>query len=144
MGSGFDIMALLPFVLIFGVFYFLILRPQQQKMKKHQNMLANLRRGDRVVTSGGLIGTISKIVSESEVQLELADDIRVRHVRSLITEVLARTDPVTPYETLKGSVKTSAPAPIEAASPVVKKIEPLKTRKQNKTGANRSAGKTKK
>lgn len=140
MGSGFDIMAFLPFVLIFGVFYFLILRPQQQKMKKHQNMLANLRRGDRVVTSGGLIGTISKIVSESEVQLELADDIRVRHVRSLITEVLARTDPVTPYETLKGS----APAPIETASPVVKKIEPLKTRKQNKTGANRSAGKTKK
>lgn len=127
MGSGFDIMAMLPFVLIFGVFYFLILRPQQQKMKKHQNMLANLRRGDRVVTSGGLIGTISKIVNESEVQLELADDIRVRHVRSLITEILAKTDPVTPHETFKGS----APAPIETVSPVMKKTD-------------RSAGKTKK
>ena len=127
MGSGFDIMAVLPFALIFGVFYFLILRPQQQKMKKHQNMLANLRRGDRVVTSGGLIGTISKIVNESEVQLELADDIRVRHVRSLITEILAKTDPVTPHETLRGS----APAPIETVSPVMKK-----------TG--RPAGKTKK
>src|ERR1700722_16139771 len=95
MGSGFDLMALLPFVLIFGVFYFLILRPQQQKMKKHQEMLGNLRRGDRVVTSGGLIGTISKIVSEGEVKLELADDIRIRQVRSMITEVLAKTDPLT-------------------------------------------------
>ena len=85
MGSGFDIMAVLPFVLIFGVFYFVILRPQQQKIKKHQNILANLRRGDRVVTNGGLIGTISKIVSDVEVQLELADDVRVRHVSGMLT-----------------------------------------------------------
>jgi preprotein translocase subunit YajC len=92
--GGFDYMALLPFVLIFGVFYFLILRPQQQKMKKHQELLAGLRRGDRVVTSGGLIGTISKVVSDSEVQLELAENVRVRLVRATITEVLAKTDPV--------------------------------------------------
>src|SRR5476651_288145 len=102
MGSGFDFMALLPFVLIFGVFYFLILRPQQQKMKTHQNMLANLRRGDRVVTSGGLIGTISKIVSDSEIQLELADDIRVRQVRTMITEVLAKTDPISAGKSSSG------------------------------------------
>jgi preprotein translocase subunit YajC len=93
--GGFDYMALLPFVLIFGVFYFLILRPQQQKMKKHQELLAGLRRGDRVVTSGGLIGIISKIVSDGEVQLELAENVRVRLVRAMITEVLAKTDPVT-------------------------------------------------
>lgn len=139
MGSGFDIMAVLPFVLIFGVFYFLILRPQQQKIKKHQNILANLRRGDRVVTNGGLIGTISKIVSDVEVQLELADDVRVRHVRGMITEVLAKTDPITPIgETSKGSVRTGA----EIASPVIKKTGASKTKKTNKA-ANRSTGKTK-
>src|SRR3990167_2476849 len=125
MGSGFDIMAVLPFVLIFGVFYFLILRTQQQKIKKHQNILANLRRGDRVVTNGGLIGTISKIVSDVEVQLELADDVRVRHVRGMITEVLAKTDPITPIgETSKGSVRTGA----EIASPVIKKTGASKTK----------------
>jgi preprotein translocase subunit YajC len=138
MGSGFDIMAVLPFVLIFGVFYFLILRPQQQKLKKHQNMLANLRRGDRVVTSGGLIGIISKVVSDTEVQLELTDEIRVRHVRAMITEVLAKTDPVTTNETPKGSATATA----KAISPVVKKAESLKTIKSNKP-ANRSTGKTK-
>lgn len=136
MGS-FDIMSVLPFVLIFGVFYFLILRPQQQKMKKHQNMLANLRRGDRVVTNGGLIGTISKIVSEGEVQLELADDIRVRHVRSMITEVLAKTDPIASSNTGSSSVDT------KAISPIVKKSDAPKGKGSRKAAANRSAGKTK-
>jgi preprotein translocase subunit YajC len=139
MGSGFDIMAVLPFVLIFGVFYFLILRPQQQKIKKHQNMLANLRRGDRVVTNGGLIGTISKIVSDVEVQLELADDIRIRHVRGMITEVLAKTDPIT---TISETPKGSAEAGGKIASPVIKKTGVSKAKKTNKA-ANRSTGKPK-
>ena len=91
MGNGFDMVSMLPFVLIFGVFYFLILRPQQQKMKKHQSLLANLKRGDHVVTNGGLIGTISRIVSDSEVQLEIAENTRVRLVRSTITEVLGKS-----------------------------------------------------
>lgn len=139
MGSGFDMMALLPFVLIFGVFYFLILRPQQQKMKKHQNMLANLRRGDRVVTSGGLIGVVSKIVSDSEVQLELADDIRVRHVRGLITEVLAKTDPITTpnTNTITGSVPTGTKAS------AAKKTGASKSKVTRKTPKNRSTGKAK-
>lgn len=134
--SGFDIMQWLPFILIFGVFYFLILRPQQQKMKKQQNMLANLRRGDRVVTNGGLIGTISKIVSDNEVQLELAEDVRIRQVRSLITEVLAKTDPVTPSE----GVKAAAAANIKV-NPAGKKPTASRTKKQPKTPANRSTGK---
>lgn len=139
MGSGFDMMALLPFVLIFGVFYFLILRPQQQKMKKHQNMLANLRRGDRVVTSGGLIGVVSKIVSDSEVQLELADDIRVRHVRGLITEVLAKTDPIaTPNtNTITGSV------PAGTKTSAAKKADTSKSKMARKAPKNRSTGKAK-
>lgn len=132
MGSGFDVMAFLPFVLIFGVFYFLILRPQQQKMKKHQQMLANLRRGDRVVTNGGLIGTISKIVSDSEVQLELADDIRVRQLRGMITEVLAKTDPV---DTPKGALPSNS-TPV---SPIKKTGTSKKV--SHSTAANRSTGK---
>ena len=136
MGSGFDMMALLPFVLIFGVFYFLILRPQQQKMKKHQNMLSNLRRGDRVITNGGLIGTISKIVSDSEVQLELAEDIRVRHVRGMITEVLAKTDPID--TTSKGSTSSHT----GTISPM-KKTGASKTKMSRKAAANRSTGKAK-
>lgn len=140
MGSGFDVMALLPFVLIFGVFYFLILRPQQQKLRKHQNMLSNLRRGDRVVTNGGLIGTISKIVDESEVQLEVADNVRIRQVRGMITEVLAKTDPVTAGQNVKGSV----PADISIVSPIVRKSGPSNGKKPAKSAANRSTGKTKK
>lgn len=136
--SGFDPMSLLPFVLLFGVFYFLILRPQQQKMKKHQNMLSNLRRGDRVVTSGGLIGTISKIVNEGEVQIELADDIRVRHVRSMITDVLAKTDPAT---TNDGS---STPPQSSTASPVARAIDAKKAKGNAKSKVSRSTGKTKK
>ena len=135
MGSGFDVMALLPFVLIFGVFYFLILRPQQQKMKKHQLMLSNLRRGDRVITNGGLIGTISKIVSDSEVQLELADDIRVRHLRGMITEVLAKTDPIDTGN--KGTLASNS----SPTSPIEKKTSSSKAKIGRKTAANRSTGK---
>ncbi len=93
-GGGFDIMSFLPIILIFGVFYFLILRPQQLKAKKHQQTLAALRRGDKVVTSGGIIGTISKIVSDQEIQLEIDENVKVRLVRSMITEVLSKTGPV--------------------------------------------------
>lgn len=131
--GGFDLIGLLPFVLIFGIFYFLILRPQQQKMKKHQNMLANLRRGDRVVTSGGLIGTISKIVNDTEVQLELTDEIRVRQVRGMITEVLAKTDPITSTTASKK----------EGSLPAVRKAETSKPKTVRKAAANRSTGKTK-
>ncbi len=84
----------LPLVLIFVVFYFLLIRPQQQRMKKHKETLGQLRRGDRVVTSGGIIGTVNKLVSDTEVSVEIADNVRVRVVRSTITEVLTKTEPV--------------------------------------------------
>jgi preprotein translocase subunit YajC len=140
MGTGFDVMGLLPFVLIFGVFYFLILRPQQQKLKKHQNMLANLRRGDRVVTNGGLIGTISKIVDESEVQLEVGENVRIRQVRGMIAEVLAKTDPVSAGQTSKGFVAADG----GAASPIVRKSNTSTAKKATKSAANRPTGKSKK
>lgn len=92
--GGFDIMSFLPIILIFGVFYFLILRPQQIKAKRHQETLKGLRRGDKIVTSGGIIGTISKIVSDQELQLEIDENVKVRVIRAMITEVLSKTGPV--------------------------------------------------
>jgi preprotein translocase subunit YajC len=92
--GGLDFVQFLPIVLIFVVFYFLLIRPQQKKMKTHKDMLGSLRRGDRVVTGGGIVGTITKIVGDNEVAVEIAEGVRVRVVRSTITEVLAKTEPV--------------------------------------------------
>lgn len=83
-----------PFALILVVFYFFLIRPQQQKAKEHKTMLSALRRGDRVVTGGGIIGTIAKVVNDEEVLVEIADNVRVRIARSTITSVLAKTEPV--------------------------------------------------
>ena len=80
-------------VVLFGVFYFFLIRPQQQKAKKHREVLAALRRGDRVVTAGGMIGTISKVINDRELQVEIAEGVRVRVLRGMVSEVLARTEP---------------------------------------------------
>ena len=84
--------SLLPLVLIFVVFYFLLIRPQQKKAKAHREMLNVLRRGDRIVTSGGLIGKITR-VTENELTVEIADDVRVRVARGMISDVRAKTEP---------------------------------------------------
>jgi preprotein translocase subunit YajC len=84
----------LPLVLIFVVFYFLLIRPQQKRAKDHKTMLTGLRRGDRIITGGGFIGTVAKVVGDDEVLVDLAENTRVRVVRSTITSVLARTEPV--------------------------------------------------
>lgn len=91
--GGFDLVQLAPLALIFVVFYFLIIRPQQKKQKDHKAMIDALRRGDKVVTSGGLIGTVAKVLNEREVSLEIADGVRVRAMRSMIAEVMTRTEP---------------------------------------------------
>jgi preprotein translocase subunit YajC len=83
----------LPIVLIFVIMYFLILRPQQIKQRQHKEMVANLRRGDTVVTSGGLIGKVAK-VDDSELQVEIADGVRVKVVRGMVAEVRAKGEPV--------------------------------------------------
>lgn len=92
-GGAAGLEQLLPFVLIFVVFYFLLIRPQQQKAKKHKLLVANLRRGDRVVTNGGMFGTVAKVINENEVQVEVAEGVRVRMLRSAVTDVLAKTEP---------------------------------------------------
>jgi preprotein translocase subunit YajC len=91
-GAGAGILQFLPLVLIVVVFYFLLIRPQQKKMKDHKAMVAAVKRGDRVVTSGGIIGVVTKVVDENEVQLEIADGVRVRVLKGSINDVLARTD----------------------------------------------------
>lgn len=88
--------AFLPIILIFVVFYFLLIRPQQKKMKQHKEMLAAIRRGDRIVTGGGIIGTVTKVVDDNEVQLEIAEGVRVRVQRALISGVIAKTEAAPP------------------------------------------------
>jgi preprotein translocase subunit YajC len=83
----------IPLILIFAIMYFLLIRPQQKKLKQHQAMVASLRRGDQVVTAGGLIGKVSKIKDDAEVEVELADGVKVRVVRSTIGQVLNKTEP---------------------------------------------------
>jgi preprotein translocase subunit YajC len=83
----------IPLILIFAIMYFLLIRPQQKKLKQHQAMVASLRRGDQVVTAGGLIGKVSKIKDDAEVEVELAEGVKVRVVRSTIGQVLNKTEP---------------------------------------------------
>ncbi|WP_428925381.1 preprotein translocase subunit YajC [Marinibacterium sp. SX1] len=83
----------LPLILIFAIMYFLLIRPQQQKVKQHKAMVEALRRGDQVVTQGGLIGKVSKVKDEGELEVELAEGVRVRVVKSTIAQVLSKTEP---------------------------------------------------
>ncbi len=84
----------IPLILIFAIMYFLLIRPQQKKVKEHQTMVANLRRGDQVVTQGGLIGKVTKVKDgENELEVELAKDMKVRVVQSTIATVLNKTEP---------------------------------------------------
>src|SRR3546814_255078 len=94
-GGGGDIFsALLPLVLIFGVFYFLLIRPQQKKVKQHKELLGQLRRGDRIVTGGGIYGTITKVISDAEVAVEIAEGVKVRIARGTIADVVSKPEPV--------------------------------------------------
>jgi preprotein translocase subunit YajC len=109
----------LPLVLIFVVFYFLLIRPQQKKQKEHRVMLDALRRGDRVVTGGGILGTVNRVVSPEEVEVDIASGVRVRLVRSTITSVLAKPDPAAAREAARErdnakGVKEKEPAKREA------------------------------
>lgn len=80
-------------ILVFGIMYFFLIRPQQKKLKEHQKMLEALRRGDQVVTQGGIIAKVTKIKEDNEVELEIASGVKVRVIRSTITTVLSKTEP---------------------------------------------------
>ncbi|APX10625.1 preprotein translocase subunit YajC [Tateyamaria omphalii] len=83
----------IPLILIFAIMYFLLIRPQQKKVKEHAAMVEALRRGDQVVTQGGLIGKVSKVKEDNEVEVEVADGVKVRVVKSTIAQVLNKTEP---------------------------------------------------
>ena len=83
----------IPLILIFAIMYLLLIRPQQKKLKEHQAMVAALRRGDQIVTQGGLIGKVSKVKDDNEIEVELADNVRVRVDKSTVAQVISKTEP---------------------------------------------------
>jgi preprotein translocase subunit YajC len=93
-GGENTLMQLLPFVLIGVIFYFLMLRPQQKRVKMHQEMVKNVRRGDTVITNGGLVGKVTKVVDDDQIEIEIADGVRIRQMRQMVTEVRAKGEPV--------------------------------------------------
>jgi preprotein translocase subunit YajC len=92
--GGGMLMSLLPFLLIFVIMYFLILRPQQKRVKLHTEMVKNVRRGDTVVTNGGLIGKVTKVIDDDQIEIEIADDVRIRQMRQMVSDVRAKGEPV--------------------------------------------------
>ncbi|UEM01451.1 preprotein translocase subunit YajC [Skermanella rosea] len=127
------LMSFLPLILIFVVFYFLLIRPQQKKLKEHKSMLEALRRGDRVVTGGGIVGTITKVGTDDELVVEIAEGVRVRVLRSTINMVLAKTEPAKGGRTAAG-----ATADGKDAEAVETTVEPVQ---DNATGPSRGIGK---
>ena len=120
-GGGADfIMQLFPLVLIFVVFYFLLIRPQQAKVKAQREMLAGVKRGDRVVTGGGIIGLVTKVISDSELQVELAEGVRVRIIKQTITDILTRGESVRGAKESDDDDKPMLPPP--AAAPERKSL----------------------
>jgi preprotein translocase subunit YajC len=94
-GGGSDfLIQLFPLVLIFIVFYFLLIRPQQSKMKQQREMLSGVKRGDRVVTGGGIIGLVTKVIGDNELQVELAEGVRVRIIKGTVTDIITRGESV--------------------------------------------------
>jgi preprotein translocase subunit YajC len=96
-GGGFDqslLVNMLPIVAIIAIMYVLMFRPQQKRAKQHQEMVKNLRKGDSVVTSGGIVGKVTKLVDDEQIEIEIAQGVRVRQLRSMVTEVRAKGEPV--------------------------------------------------
>jgi preprotein translocase subunit YajC len=92
--NGNMLVQFMPLILIIVIMYFLILRPQQRKVKLHQEMIKSLRRGDTVVTNGGLVGKVTKVVDDDQIEVEISDGVRVRQMRSMVTDVRAKGEPV--------------------------------------------------
>ena len=90
-GEGFNYMSLVPFLLIFVVMYFLLIRPQQKRVRQQQEMLKSIVRGDKVLTSGGIIATVLKVINDQELEVEISEGVKVRLIRTMVSEVLNRS-----------------------------------------------------
>ncbi|WP_455478443.1 preprotein translocase subunit YajC [Bartonella sp. B10] len=107
--DGTSIVTFVPFILIFGIMYFFIIRPQRAQMRKRQEMLNAVRRGDTIITGGGIIGRVTKVYDESgELEVEIGDDMRIRVIRSTLADVRVKGEPVF-EETSKLNVKLKVP-----------------------------------
>ena len=93
-GGGDLLGMLLPLVMIMAVFWFLLIRPQQKRMKAHQELISNVRRGDTIVTSGGIVGKVAKVVDDGEIDVDVAENVRIRMQKAAITEVRTKGEPV--------------------------------------------------
>lgn len=91
--EGSAIAQFLPLILIFAIMYFLLIRPQQKKMKEHQAMIEAVRRGDQVITQGGILGKVTKVKDDGEVEVEIADGVKIRVIKATLAQVLNKTEP---------------------------------------------------
>jgi preprotein translocase subunit YajC len=89
------ILQFVPFILIFVIMWFLIIRPQQRRVRAHQEMIKNVRRGDTIVTSGGIIGKVTKVTEDAaDIEVEIADGVKVKVARAMISDVRSKSEPV--------------------------------------------------
>lgn len=93
-GSTDFLIQIAPLILIFVVFWFFLIRPQQQKAKQHRELVANLRRGDQVLTGGGIVGRVAKLIDDVYIQVEIADNVRIKLARTAVSDVLTKGEPV--------------------------------------------------
>ncbi|RFC66362.1 preprotein translocase subunit YajC [Fulvimarina endophytica] len=94
MGGGSDLLlSILPFVAVFAIMYFLIIRPQRTQMKKRNQMLENIRRGDQVVTGGGILGKVTKVLDNGELEVQISEQTKVRMLRAMISDVRVKGEP---------------------------------------------------
>ena len=121
--GGFDFMSLLPLVLIFGVFYLFLIRPQQKKAQQQKDLLSSIRRGDRIVTGGGVIGIVTKVISDQELQVEIAEGVRVRVMRAMVVTLLSKTEPASDMSEEESSEhkKTKAKPTVKSSAKAKKK-----------------------
>ncbi|MGQ0609487.1 MAG: preprotein translocase subunit YajC [Paracoccaceae bacterium] len=88
----------MPLVLVFAIMYFLLIRPQQKKVKEHKALVEGLRRGDQIVTSGGIVGKVAKVNEDGMIEVEIAEGVKVKVIRSTVASVMSRTEPAAAKE----------------------------------------------
>jgi len=148
------ILQLMPFILIFAIMYFLIIRPQQKRLKAHREMVANVQRGDTVVTAGGLVGKVSRVVDDDEIQVDIADGVRVNVVRNTLSEVRPKGETrgaaksakqpekkaeAIETDTEEAEAREEAPAAAKSANGAAKKPAARKSRSANASGGARKS-----
>ena len=154
-GGSNILLQLMPFILIFAIMYFLIIRPQQKRLKAHREMVAGVKRGDTVVTAGGLVGKVSRLVDDDEIQVDIADGVRVNVVRNTLSEVRPKGEakPAKQAESKPSEKQTAeisqdneppdeeeAPAAAKAANGAAKKPAARKSRSASAHSGSRKTG----